>query len=173
MLDNKFFRTSRSQVRLGQGLSIIQGLGMSTLQKHLSIKFSHPECLHYSGTRSVCFIIVNFVYPFQSPRMSPLFRDTECLLSNWKMCLSISVTRSVSIILGLRVSTLVWDKDCLLCSGTQSPKEDRVSFLLCHEECLPCYGICLHYYCMVSLLVCLSDLSTLFSLLSSLLLAPV
>ena len=134
--------------------------------------FSHPECLHYSGTRSVCFINANFVYPFQSPRMSPLFRDTECLLSNWKMCLSISVTRSVSIILGLGVSTLVWDKDCLLCSGTQCPKVDRVSFLLCHGECLPCYGICLHYYCMVSLLVCLLDLSTLFSVLSSLLLAP-
>ena len=67
----------------------------------------------------------------------------------------------------------MWDKDCLHCSGTWSPKEDKVSTLLCHRECLLCYGICLHYYGIASSLVCQLDLSTLVCLVSSLVLAPV
>ena len=114
----------------------------------------------------------NCVYAFQSPRVSSLFRDTDCLLYSGKLCLCISVTRSVFIILGHRLSTLLWDKDCLHCSGTWSPKEDKVSTLLCHRECLLCYGICLHYYGIASSLVCQSDLSTLVCLVSSLVLAP-
>ena len=134
--------------------------------------FSHLECLPYSVTQTVYFIMGNCVYVFQSPRVSLLFRDTDCLLYSGKLCLCISVTRSVFIILGHRVSILLWDKDCLHCSGTWSPKEDKVSTLLCHRECLLCYGICLHYYGIPSSLVCQSDLSTLVCLVSSLVLAP-
>ena len=159
--------------------------------------FSHPECLRYSGTRTVYFIMGNCVYVFQSPRVSvlfrdtdclvysgnyvyvfqssrvsPLFRDTDCLLYSGKSCLRISVTWSVFIIQGHGLSSLLWDKDCLHCSGTWSPKEDKVSTLLWHRECLLCYGICLHYYGIASSLVCQSDLSTLVCLVSSLVLAP-
>ena len=42
--------------------------------------FSHPECLHYSGTQTVYFIVGNYVYVFQSPGVSSLFRDTDCPL---------------------------------------------------------------------------------------------
>ena len=91
--------------------------------------------------------------------------------TNTPVC--ISVTRSVFIIQGHGLSTLLWDKDCLHCSGTWSPKEDKVSTLLCHRECLLCYGICLHYYGIASSLVRQSDLSTLVCLVSSLVLAPV
>ena len=92
--------------------------------------------------------------------------------TNQKLCLRFSVTWSVFIILGHRVSILLWDKDCLHYSGTWSPKEDKVSTLLCHRECLLCYGIRLHYYGIASSLVCQSDLSTLVCLVSSLVLAP-
>ena len=134
--------------------------------------FSYPECLYYSGTQTFYFIMGNYVYVFQSSRVSPLFRDSDCLLHRWKLCLCISVTRSVFIIQEQGLSTLLWDKDCLHCSGTQSPKEDKVSTLLCHKECLLCYGICLHYYGIASSLVCQSDLSTLVCHVSSLVLAP-
>ena len=46
----------------------------------MSMYFSHPECLHYSGTRTVYLIVGNYVYVFQSPGVSSLFRDMDCLL---------------------------------------------------------------------------------------------
>ena len=102
--------------------------------------FSHPECLHYSRTRTVYFIMGNCVYAFQSlrvsiihghrlsPRVSPLFRDSDCLLYNEKLCLCISVTQSVSLIQGLRLSTLYLvilsmyfsHPECLHYSGTRT-----------------------------------------------------
>ena len=136
-------------ISVTQSVSVIQGHGLSTLLREImSMYFSHPECLHYSGTWTVYFIVGNYVYIFRS------------------------VTRSVFIIQGHGLSTLLWDKDCLHCSGTWSPKEDKVSTLLCHRECLLCHGIRLHYYGIASSLVCQSDLSTLVCLVSSLVLAP-
>ena len=100
----------------------------------MSTHFSHPECLPYSGTQTVYFIMGNCVYAFQSPRVSSLFRDTDCLLYSGKLCLCISVTWSVFIIQGHGLSTLLWDKDCLHCSGTWSPKEDKIVYLVMSQR---------------------------------------
>ena len=111
--------------------------------------FSHPECLPYSGTWTVYFVTRNYVYAFQSPRVSPLFSDSDCLLccaglksnfvyafhslgvsplfrdSEWlryneKLCLHYSVTWTVYIVQALGF---------------------EVSTLFLHTECLLYYGI--------------------------------
>ena len=91
----------------------------------MSMYFSHPEYLPYSGTRTVYFIMGNYVYVFLSPGVSPLisdsdrllcyaglksmnfvyafhslgvsplFRDLDWLLYNEKLCLHYSVTWTV------------------------------------------------------------------------------
>ena len=68
------------------------------------------------------FLIVNCVYAFQSPRVSSLFKDTDCLFHNGKLCLCISVTQSVhyswtqTVTQRVSQSPLFRDLDCLLCN---------------------------------------------------------
>ena len=106
--------------------------------------FSHPECLRYSGTRTVYFIVGNYVNVFQSPGVSSLFRDTDCLL----YC----GTRTVYIV---QAPGVLKKTKCLSCYVTES-----VCFVMAsvftitaqrlpqyvNRTCLPWYVQCLHQY---------------------------
>ena len=91
--------------------------------------FSHQECLHYSETRTVYFILGNFVYVFQSSRVSSLLRDTDCLL----YC----GTRTVSIVQApgvLKKTKCLADTVCLVMS-------QGMSILLLHVSSLLLYSV--------------------------------
>ena len=118
--------------------------------------FSHPECLPYSGIPTVYFILGNFVYVFQSPRVSSLFRDTDCLL----YC----GTRTVCIV---QAPGVLKKTKCLPCYVTESVYIVMASVFTItaqrlpqyvNRTCLPWYVQCLHQYWPPKLvLICYSN----------------
>ena len=109
-----------------------------------------PESLPYSGTWTVYFVTRNYVYAFQSPWVSPLFSDSDCLLC----CACLKSQNFVYAFHSLGVSPLFRDSEwlqyneklCLHYSVTWTvyivqALGFEVSTLFLHTDCLLYYGI--------------------------------